>query len=279
VQPCFGQQIAHRRHVGRTRRHRCGHRYSQAVVTKLAAHLDHFHHRTGAVLLAVSGTQPLPKLIVASRPPPRLPPLRQRFGASERARLMSEHIEIVFEIEHVLTALMAALVPRDLAAAVPDLDMRRTDAHLHPGARLRRRRGEIGLHRHAAVLVDQRKDDFSEVESLGDARVQMRPLFCQQRANALCAPVEHPRFIFAAAGKQKFIKRIDISHIGNRNQVVAPEVTAFALNAAFFMPFAGRAELGLEAPMRAKCRKAHRLLPPMTAQDLAHGTAEVVVAK
>src|SRR6516165_1283644 len=45
------------------------------------------------------------------------------------------------------------------------------------------------------------------------------------------------------------------------------------------MPFAGRAELRGKPPMRAERHEPHRLLPPVAAQDLAHSTRQIVIAK
>ncbi len=61
--------------------------------------------------------------------------------------------------------------------------------------------------------------------------------------------------------------------------MVAPEIADLALNAAFLMPFAGRAELRGKSPMRAERHEPHRLLPPVPAQDLAHRARQVVVAQ
>jgi hypothetical protein len=44
----------------------------------------------------------------------------------------------MLEVEHVLAPLMATLVPRNLFATMPDLDMQRSDPRLHPGAHLHR---------------------------------------------------------------------------------------------------------------------------------------------
>ena len=61
--------------------------------------------------------------------------------------------------------------------------------------------------------------------------------------------------------------------------MVAPEVAAFAFNAALLVPLAGRAELRGKPPMRAERHEPHRLLPPVAAQDLAHRTGQIVVAQ
>jgi len=57
--------------------------------------------------------QLLPKAIVALRPQSSLAPCRQRFGADQRARLTFQHVEIMFEIEHLLMAFVAPFVTRD----------------------------------------------------------------------------------------------------------------------------------------------------------------------
>src|SRR6202522_3244476 len=61
--------------------------------------------------------------------------------------------------------------------------------------------------------------------------------------------------------------------------MVAPEITAFPLNAAFLVTLPRRAELGGEPPMRAERQEPHRLLPLIAAQDLAHRARQIVVTQ
>ena len=61
--------------------------------------------------------------------------------------------------------------------------------------------------------------------------------------------------------------------------MVAPEIAAFAFNAALLMALARRAELRGKPPMRAERHEPHRLLPPVAAQDLAHRTGQIIVAQ
>ena len=61
--------------------------------------------------------------------------------------------------------------------------------------------------------------------------------------------------------------------------MVAAEVAALALHAAFLMTLARGAELCREPPMRAERHEPDGLLPPVAPQDLAHGAGQVVVAQ
>ena len=69
---------------------------------------------------------------------------------SIRARQMS--VKIVLKVQHLLASAMTALVACDPVARVPNLDVQRMHARLHPGVRLDRHRIEVGLDRHAPRL-------------------------------------------------------------------------------------------------------------------------------
>jgi hypothetical protein len=76
----------------------------------------------------------------------------------------------MLEIEHMLTATMTALVAGYSTTGMPDLDMQRMDACLHPAARVGWYRIKVGLHRHTALLVHQREHDLRQIEAFGRAR-------------------------------------------------------------------------------------------------------------
>ncbi len=98
-------------------------------------------------------------------------------------------------------------------------------------------------------------------------------------ADRLHTPLQDARLVLAAGRQQQSVQRIEVGHARHRDEVVAPEIAALSLNAAFLMPLAGGAELRGKPPVRAERHEPHRLLPPMTAQDLAHGTRQVVMAQ
>ena len=83
----------------------------------------------------------------------------------------------------------------------------------------------------------------------------------------------------ATGRHQHGIQRIEVGDARHGHQVVAPEIAAFAFNAALLVPLARRAELGGKPPVRAERQEPHRLLPPVAAQDLANRTGQIVVAQ
>jgi hypothetical protein len=161
-------------------------------MAKLPPQRQHRHHGARAVLLAVPHLQPVPQFVVTGGPATGFTPLRQRLGPGERARLVAQHVEVMFEIQHMLAAAVAAFVAGNQAASVPDFDMQRMHTRFHPDARPDRHRIEVGLHRDAALLVDQREHHFRQVEALRNARQQMAALFGQRGADGLRAAVQHP---------------------------------------------------------------------------------------
>src|SRR5271167_1585033 len=89
-----------------------------AVLLDQAQHLDHLAR---AALLSMTTDQLVEESIVTGRPPSSLPPRRERFGSGQRARLALEHIQIMFQLRHLLMAFVTALVARDAAALVANL--------------------------------------------------------------------------------------------------------------------------------------------------------------
>ncbi len=75
-----------------------------------AQHLDHLACAAGlAVPLDKLAHQP----IITRRQESALPPRGQWLRTDQRTRLALQHVEIMFEIEHLLMTLVAALVARD----------------------------------------------------------------------------------------------------------------------------------------------------------------------
>jgi len=185
----------------------------------------------------------------------------------------------MLEVQHELATAVATLVAGDPAASVPEFDVQRVGARFHAAARGNRHRVGVGLDHRAALLVHQRKRHVRQVEPLRHARQQVIALGHHRHANRLRAPVQDPRLVPTAAVQQKGVQRIEVGDARHRDEVVAAEVAALALHAAFLMTLARRAELRPEAPMRPECHEPDRLLPPVALQDLAHGTGQVVVAQ
>ncbi|HUW79388.1 MAG TPA: hypothetical protein VMV54_00680 [Acidocella sp.] len=185
----------------------------------------------------------------------------------------------MLEVEHMLAPLMAAFMPRDLFAAVPDLDMQRPDPRFHPAARLHRHRVEIRLHRDPALLVDQWEGDIGNIEPLGRAGQQMFALHRHQSADRLNPSGQNPRLITPAMSDEACVQCVKISHARHWHQVVTPEISAFSRNATLLMTLSECAEFGGKPPMRAERQEPHRLLAPMAAQDLTYRTRQIVVAQ
>jgi hypothetical protein len=61
--------------------------------------------------------------------------------------------------------------------------------------------------------------------------------------------------------------------------VVAPEIAAFAFNAALLVPFAGGTEFRSKPPVRAERDEPHRLFPAVAAQDFAHRAGQIIITQ
>src|SRR6266508_3654680 len=99
----------------------------------------------------------------------------------------------------------------------------------------------------------------------------------QQRAHTLRAARYDPALIVTTVSQQLRVQFCKIACRRYGDPVVAPEVAPF--DAALLVAFAGRAEIGLILPVRAKGNKASRQLAFIAAQDLLHRTGKVVVPK
>jgi hypothetical protein len=102
-----------------------------------------------------------------------------------------------------MLAAVTAFVTRDQPTGMPDLDVQRMDASFHPSARLGWHSVEVGLDRHAALLVDQREHDLRQVEALGRTWQQVATLDRHRPTDRLAAAIQHPRFV-RAGGRQHF---------------------------------------------------------------------------
>src|SRR6266700_2735802 len=101
-------------------------------------------------MFAVSFLQALPEPVETLRPASAFTPLPQRTRSRQRSWFLLQHIEIVFQIEHLLIAAETTLVPRHALPFLPDLDIRRQQFRLRTRSRLQRRRVEVRPHLHAA---------------------------------------------------------------------------------------------------------------------------------
>jgi hypothetical protein len=72
----------------------------------------------------------------------------------------------MFEVEHLLMALIAALVDCDAASLVPHFDLTRIKSYFNRLAGRSRRRIEISPHSHAAQSVNAGKQNIRQLKSL-----------------------------------------------------------------------------------------------------------------
>ncbi len=87
-------------------------------------------HRPRARLLGHAAPSALPQPVETLRPAPALPPLLQRRRTGQRSRLSLQHVQVMLQIQHLLVAPEAALVPRHALPLVPDLHIGRQQSRL-----------------------------------------------------------------------------------------------------------------------------------------------------
>src|SRR2546425_5533402 len=133
-----------RRRVGAAQPQRRLNRTLQTRMAEAPAELQQLDHCPGSILAPMPLHQPGPELVVAVRPASRSTPLVQRFAAGEGARLVLEHVQIVFKVEYLLITTVRAGVTCDAAALVPDLYRRRGEVDLRFRAWRQRRRIGVG---------------------------------------------------------------------------------------------------------------------------------------
>src|ERR1700737_5191520 len=112
-------------------------------------------------------------------------PRRQRLRSDKRARLALQHVEIMFEIEHLLIALVTTLMAGEAAPFVPDLDATRIEPDLDRFADINWSGIKVGSHPDAAQPIDPRERDIGQVEAMLGEWQQMRAFFDHQRAHRL----------------------------------------------------------------------------------------------
>src|SRR5580658_3499984 len=105
-------------------------------------------------------------------------------------------------------------------------------------------------------------------------------LFNQHRcAHRLRASGQHAALIFAATPFQINVQLVQVGCFRQRHQVVAPEVSAFAFDAALLVATCRVTELALKPPVRTERNEAARFLTATAAKDPLHSTLQVVVTE
>jgi hypothetical protein len=145
-QPISGHQMLDRRRVGAAQLQRRLDGTPQTHIATPPPELQQLDHRLRPVLTSMALHQPVPKLVVADWPASGSTPLLQGFAAGECARLVLEHVQVVFEVEDLLVTAVRALMTCDAAALVPDLDRRCGEFDLRPRAWQEWRRIGVGPH-------------------------------------------------------------------------------------------------------------------------------------
>src|SRR5712691_11394795 len=268
-----------RRRVGAAQPQRRLDRRPQTCSAEPSAKLQQLDHRPGPVLTPMALHQPAPELVVADWPATSSPPLLQRLAAGEGARLMLEHVQIVFKVEHVLIPTVAAGVTCDAAAFVPDLDRRRGEFDLRFRAWRQRRRIGVGSRLDAAQPIDLAEAHLHQIKALAGQWQQMLALDRQRLTHRLRATIDTACLVLMAASQQHGVQLLQVARRGHGHQMVATEGPDFAFYATLFMALAWRTEARLKIPVRTERDEARRLLTTEAAQDLLHRRAKVVVAQ
>src|SRR5579859_3207890 len=214
--------------------------------------------------------QPVPELVVAHWPAASSTPLLQGFAAGECARLVLEYVQVVFEVEDVLVTTVGALVTRDAAALVPDLDRRRGEFDLRLRGWQERRRIGVGPHFDTAQPIHRPEADLHQIEALTGQRQQMLALDRRRLTHRLLASVDAARLVFATPGQQHRVQGLQVARRRHRDEVISPKVADFSFDAPLFMPLARRTEARFEIPVGTERHEARRLLAAKTTQDLLH---------
>jgi hypothetical protein len=100
-------------HIRTSKRERFFDRCAHPPMPMLPYQTQHLDHLAGAARFTMSINQLCEQPIVTLGPQPTRPPCGQRFRADERTRFAFQHVQIMFEIEHLLAAFVAALVASD----------------------------------------------------------------------------------------------------------------------------------------------------------------------
>src|SRR5438093_816893 len=115
------------------------------------------------------------------------------------------------------------------------------------------------VHPHAALAIDDRKTDFRQLKALGNQRQEMRSLNYHALAYHQLPLTDQALLILVAAIQQLPIKLGKVCGLGDRDQVVAPEISNFPFDPTFLMPLRGLTKLRGKSPVRAKSNETFML--------------------
>jgi hypothetical protein len=276
---CGGEQIANCGGIGAAQFDGLRDGTSELIASRTVTEVEQRDHLASAVLTAQAFDHPLPEQVIARRPSPLRTPLGQRRRACECAWLALQHIEIVFEIEDLLTLAIAAFMPCDTLATGPYLDIGRVGSDHRFRARMQRSRVGAGLDQHAALTIDDREADVGQVEALLRWRKQTFALSSQGASHRLCPAMNGPLFVFDRGGGKPLVQLREVPGAGHRHPVVAAEVADLPFDTALFVSLAGSAEAGGVAPVRPEGDKALCLFAAVSTQDPSHRAGQVVITQ
>lgn len=122
--------MPHRGRIRATQSQRFFDGVSQPIPAVALAEPEQLNHLPRACLWAVKLAESVPQTVEILRPAPALAQLLERARSCQRARLPSQHVEIVLQIEHLLIAREIAFVPRHALPLLPNLEIGRQQLHV-----------------------------------------------------------------------------------------------------------------------------------------------------
>src|SRR5260370_8907365 len=99
----------------------------------------------------------------------------------------------------------------------------------------------------------------------------MFPLVDHPRVERLRSTLNDAALVFLRTRRQQQVQLLQIPHLRHRYQMVPPELAPFAFYSALFLPFAWRAKLRLESPLRAATNEPRRSLPLLATNAILTG--------
>ena len=107
----------------------------------------------------------------------------------------------------------------------------------------------------------------------------LRAFHQRRHAHWLAIAGDLALFILATGAQQLCVEFLEIAGSWQRHPMIAPKVTYFTLDSAFFLWFLGRAKFAGEAPVRTEGNESCGFFTAIAAQDLFYRGLEIVVAQ
>ncbi len=245
-------------------------RIPEIVVTVLTSQLYELDHLTRALLLTVATIQSPPHFVIACRPSSLLTPPCQRRRAGQSARFALKNIQVMFQLQYLLHAAVAALVTRHPLALVPDLNLQRHQLYQHTLTAPERRRIPVRSCTHTALLVHYSETPLLELESRCRQRQQVFTFQVHPHANLMLLATNLARRLLAAAPQQVLVQLFPVRELRDRCPVVSTKVAHLAFNAALLVAATRVAKLRFESPVRAKRNESFCLITLLATKDFPY---------